>query len=184
VIFGVAGSDRTPCAARLRIPTQIRFDAAGNLYAGAGGFGITGDAASGATPYGNARIRDFGGYDGPAQAAKLNQPQGMRVDGASKIFFVDRANDCIQLCAATASAALPLPSSPGAPRCPLLRVARQINGHGVARARPRLGRDRAVSRRRCRGTLAAIASGAASGPACSVTVPVGGRTLSYTLPAR
>jgi hypothetical protein len=63
VIFGVAGSDRTPCAARLRIPTQIRFDAAGNLYAGAGGFGITGDAASGATPYGNARIRDFGGYD-------------------------------------------------------------------------------------------------------------------------
>jgi hypothetical protein len=49
VIFGVAGSDRTPCAARLRIPTQIRFDAAGNLYAGAGGFGITGDAAFGAT---------------------------------------------------------------------------------------------------------------------------------------
>jgi len=97
---GAAGDGGSATSATMSFPTDVKVDAAGNLYIA--------DTA-------NSRIRKVdttgnintiagsgppggtGGDGGPAIAAKLNTPYGVAVDAAGDVFITDSVNQSIRL---------------------------------------------------------------------------------------
>jgi uncharacterized protein (TIGR03437 family) len=99
--FGGSGGDGgAATSATLSFPTDVKVDAAGNLYiADTSNSRIrkvdtTGNinTVAGSGPPGGS-----GGDGGPARAAKLNTPYGVAVDGAGDIFITDSVNQSIRL---------------------------------------------------------------------------------------
>lgn len=96
---GFAGDGGLAIKAKLDQPFDVAFDRAGNLH-----FSDTFnhrirrvDAKTGVitTVAGNGK-KGFGGDDGPATAAMLNEPYGLELDAAGNLYIVDRLNFCIR----------------------------------------------------------------------------------------
>ncbi|MEO7652671.1 MAG: hypothetical protein ABIZ80_19600, partial [Bryobacteraceae bacterium] len=97
-IQGYSGDGGPATSALLNDPRAVEVDAVGNLYI---------------SDWGNHRIRrvslagtittlagtgtaGFSGDGGPASAAALNAPQGLRVDGSGNLYFADTRNNRIR----------------------------------------------------------------------------------------
>jgi sugar lactone lactonase YvrE len=90
---GYNGDDKPATAARLRLPTGVAVDAAGNVFvADSGNHRVRRvDAATGRiTTVAGTGERGYDGDDQPAAAAALNWPTGVAVDAAGNLFVADR----------------------------------------------------------------------------------------------
>src|SRR5262245_27630221 len=92
---GWSGDGGPALQAKLNEPYEVRFDAAGNIYwvermshtvrrLDAKSGKISTVAGSG--------VAGFGGYGGPATAAKLSQPHSIAFDKAGELYICDIAN--------------------------------------------------------------------------------------------
>jgi sugar lactone lactonase YvrE len=102
------GGDHGPAIlARLDEPAGIAVDAAGNLFIADSGNNVIRrvDARTGiiTTVAGNVAadaasdgLGGFAGDGGPATAARLNDPQGVAVDGAGDLFIADTFNNAVR----------------------------------------------------------------------------------------
>ena len=90
-IYGYNGDGLPASQTQIAGPYSLIFDAAGNLYIGAGLYRILRlDAASGTiSTFAGTGIRGFTGDGGAAVAARLSYPDQMEIDGAGNLFFTD-----------------------------------------------------------------------------------------------
>ena len=95
---GLSGDGGLGTSAKLRMPTGVAVDEAGNVYIAdswnsrirkvdTSGI-ITTVAGSGCGYY----CSGYGGDGGPATQAKLNQPEGVTLDSVGNIYFTDASN--------------------------------------------------------------------------------------------
>ena len=97
--FSGSGGDGGPATvARLSSPAGVAVDGAGNLYiADRGNDRIRKvDAAGVISTVAGDGTEGFGGDDGPATAAQLNNPYGVAVDGAGNLYIADSFNHRIR----------------------------------------------------------------------------------------
>jgi len=95
---GFSGDNGPATSALLNFPNMVAFDAAGNLYiADTGNNRIRKVSTAGiiTTVAGSAQ-KGSTGDGGPATAASLNEPQGVRVDSSGQIFISDTSNHKIR----------------------------------------------------------------------------------------
>ncbi|HZX28370.1 MAG TPA: SMP-30/gluconolactonase/LRE family protein [Telluria sp.] len=78
----------------LEAPRALAFDAAGKLYVAAGNR-IAIVAPNGQTTYAGAAASGSG--DGPAAAARFNQPAGLAVDAAGNLYVADTGNHALRM---------------------------------------------------------------------------------------
>jgi NHL repeat-containing protein len=104
---GYSGDGRPGAFAELNEPTGVAVDARGNLYIADSANNVirrvdartgiittvAGDAAAGKASDG---LGGFSGDGGPAVAARLNDPQGVAVDGAGDLFIADTFNNAVR----------------------------------------------------------------------------------------
>ncbi|MFJ5215981.1 hypothetical protein ACIP98_14790 [Streptomyces sp. NPDC088354] len=104
---GYAGDGRAAADARLNQPTGLAVDVQGNLYIAdsannvvrrvdAGTRVITTVAGDHAAGQAHDGLGGFSGDGGPATSARLNDPQGVAVDGAGDLFVADTFNHAIR----------------------------------------------------------------------------------------
>ena len=95
---GFAGDGGPASAARFTRPTDIRFDAAGNLYiADQGNERIRVINTSGiVSTVAGCGIIGFSGDGGPATAAKLFAPTGLDFDAAGNLYIADDSNSTVR----------------------------------------------------------------------------------------
>ncbi|WP_433890525.1 hypothetical protein [Streptomyces sp. CA-111067] len=104
---GYAGDGRTAWGAQLNQPTGLALDAKGNLYIADSANNVirrvdarTGVITTVAGDYAADKADDglggFSGDGGPATSARLNDPQGVAVDGAGNLFVADTFNNAIR----------------------------------------------------------------------------------------
>jgi len=75
----------------------VAVDAAGNLYVSGGYVIVKVDTAGNVTPFaGNPTTAGFSGDGGPATAALLFGPRGLRVDASGNVWVADTGNNRIQ----------------------------------------------------------------------------------------
>jgi hypothetical protein len=111
---GFSGDGGAATGAELGDPSDVVTDGAGNLViADTGNSRIRVVAASTGTFYGRAMtagdiytvagtgIDGFSGNGGPATSAKLNEPQGVTVDGSGNLVIADSMNDRVRVAAAS-----------------------------------------------------------------------------------
>ncbi|WP_435177334.1 hypothetical protein [Actinacidiphila sp. bgisy145] len=105
---GYAGDGKAATRAQLDQPTGLALDAKGNLYVADSANNVIRrvDAASGAIStvagdYAAARADDglggFAGDGGAATSARLNDPQGVALDGAGDLFVADTVNNAVRM---------------------------------------------------------------------------------------
>jgi uncharacterized protein (TIGR03437 family) len=97
-VAGFSGDGGPATLARLRAPSGLAVDSAGNLYVSDGGDNRIRKVGSGgiiATVAGNGAAR-FSGDGGPAAAASLNSPQGVALDAAGNLYIADYSNSCVR----------------------------------------------------------------------------------------
>ncbi|WP_327287261.1 NHL domain-containing protein [Streptomyces sp. NBC_01198] len=104
---GYAGDGKAASHARLNQPTGLALDARGNLYIADSANNVirrvdarTGVITTVAGNYAAGIASDglgaFAGDGGPATSARLNDPQGVAVDGAGDLFVADTVNNAIR----------------------------------------------------------------------------------------
>ena len=104
---GCGGDGRPSQSAQLNQPTGLALDAEGNLYIADSGNNLirrvdakTGRISTVAGDYAAAQANDglggFSGDGGPATAARLDDPQGIALDGAGDLFVADTFNNAIR----------------------------------------------------------------------------------------
>jgi uncharacterized protein (TIGR03437 family) len=95
---GASLGDNGPAtSALLYTPVGIALDSAGNLYiADAAGNRIRKISNGMITTVAGSGTPSFGGDNGPATSAELNQPAGVAVDSAGDIYIADTLNDRIR----------------------------------------------------------------------------------------
>jgi sugar lactone lactonase YvrE len=104
---GYAGDGRTAWGAQLNQPTGLALDAKGNLYIADSANNvirrvdartgvITTVAGNYAADEANDGLGGFSGDGGPATSARLDDPQGVAVDGAGNLFVADTFNNAIR----------------------------------------------------------------------------------------
>ena len=102
---GYSGDGSIAIAAKLQSPTDVTIDATGNVYIADNGnnairmvdtFGIITTVAGTGSITGA-----FSGDGGPATAAELNAPVGIKADGAGNLYIADVGNNRIRLVDAT-----------------------------------------------------------------------------------
>ena len=104
---GYSGDGRLAAFAELNEPAGVALDAQGNLYIADSASNVirrvdartgiittvAGDYAAGKASGG---LGGFSGDGGPAASARLNDPQGVAVDGAGDLFIADTFNNAIR----------------------------------------------------------------------------------------
>jgi DNA-binding beta-propeller fold protein YncE len=106
-VAGYAGDGRLGAFAELNEPTGLALDAKGNLYIADSANNVirrvdarTGVITTVAGDYAADRASDglggFSGDGGPATSARLDDPQGVAVDGAGDLFIADTFNNAIR----------------------------------------------------------------------------------------
>ncbi|WP_141726374.1 NHL domain-containing protein [Actinacidiphila rubida] len=104
---GYAGDGKTASRAQLNQPHGLALDAAGNLYVADSSNNVIRrvDAATGtittvagdhAADQAADGLGGFSGDGGPATSARLNDPQGVALDGAGDLFVADTFNNAIR----------------------------------------------------------------------------------------
>jgi DNA-binding beta-propeller fold protein YncE len=104
---GYSGDGRLAAFAELNSPTGLAVDAQGNLYIADSANNVirrvdakTGIITTVAGDYAADKANDglggFSGDGGPATSARLNDPQGVAVDGAGDLFIADTFNNAIR----------------------------------------------------------------------------------------
>lgn len=104
---GYSGDGGSAARASLNMPTGLALDAKGNLYIAdsannlvrrvdAGTGVITTVAGNFAKDKANDGLGGFSGDGGPATSARLDDPQGVAVDGAGDLFIADTFNHAIR----------------------------------------------------------------------------------------
>jgi hypothetical protein len=101
-VYGYNGDGLPASQTQISGPYSLAFDAAGNLFIGAGGYRVLRlDAASGTiSTYAGTGILGFTGDGGPAIAARLSYPYRIALDGAGNLFFTDGEAKRIRMVAA------------------------------------------------------------------------------------
>ncbi len=98
---GASVGDNGPAtSARLNEPQDVAVDAAGNLYIADTSNNRIRKVANGVitTVAGNG-IQGFGGDNGPATSAELNEPWGVAVDAAGNLYIADTSNNRVRMVA-------------------------------------------------------------------------------------
>jgi DNA-binding beta-propeller fold protein YncE len=104
---GYAGDGRPAPFAELNEPTAVAVDAHGNLYIADSANNVirrvdarTGIITTVAGDYAAGQASDglggFSGDGGPATSARLNDPQGIALDGAGDLFIADTFNNAVR----------------------------------------------------------------------------------------
>ncbi|HEX4832591.1 MAG TPA: hypothetical protein VH478_16020 [Trebonia sp.] len=104
---GYSGDGAKAYNAKVDQPTGLAFDAKGNLYIADAGNNVirrvdakTGVITTVAGDYAADQASDglggFSGDGGPATSARLNDPQGVAVDGAGDLFIADTFNNAVR----------------------------------------------------------------------------------------
>src|SRR5262249_8464730 len=96
---GFSGDGGPATAARINNPAHLAFDAAGNLYFADSGNNRVRKIAAGTniiTTIAGTGSAGFSGDAGPANAAQLNDPEGIGVDNAGDVFIADTGNKRIR----------------------------------------------------------------------------------------
>jgi sugar lactone lactonase YvrE len=149
---GYSGDGRLAVFAELNDPTGVAVDAQGNLYIADSANNVirrvdakTGVITTVAGDYtadkANNGLGGFSGDGGPATSARLDDPQGVAVDGAGDLFIADTFNNAIRevtpagvistvVNAATATGGAPAPGGESSGKAP---TASKLNTpYGVA----------------------------------------------------
>ena len=106
-VAGYSGDGKLGSFAELNEPTGVALDAQGNLYIADSANNVirrvdakTGIITTVAGDYAADKASDglggFSGDGGPATSARLNDPQGVAVDGAGDLFIADTFNNAIR----------------------------------------------------------------------------------------
>ena len=106
-IAGYSGDGRLGAFAELNEPTGVALDAQGNLYIADAANNVIRrvDARTGiittvagdyAADKAGGGLGGFSGDGGPATSARLNDPQGVAVDGAGDLFIADTFNNAVR----------------------------------------------------------------------------------------
>ena len=106
-VAGYSGDGRLAAFAELNEPTGLALDAQGNLYIADSANNVirrvdakTGVISTVAGDYAADKASDglggFSGDGGPATSARLNDPQGVAVDGAGDLFIADTFNNAVR----------------------------------------------------------------------------------------
>jgi hypothetical protein len=96
---GFSGDGGPATAARINNPAHLALDAAGNLYFADSGNNRVRKIAAGTniiTTIAGTGSAGFSGDAGPANAAQLNDPEGIGVDDAGDVFIADSGNKRIR----------------------------------------------------------------------------------------
>jgi sugar lactone lactonase YvrE len=137
---GYAGDGRPAAFAELNSPTGVAVDAHGDLYIADSANNVIRrvDATTGiittvagdhAADQANDGLGGFSGDGGPAASARLDDPQGIAIDGAGDLFIADTFNNAIRqvtpagtittvVNAATATGAAPAPGAESSGKAP------------------------------------------------------------------
>jgi hypothetical protein len=94
-VAGYSGDGGLGSFAELNEPTGVALDSQGNLYIARTGI-ITTVAGDYAADKASDGLGGFSGDGGPATSARLNDPQGVAVDGAGDLFIADTFNNAIR----------------------------------------------------------------------------------------
>ncbi|HXB72405.1 MAG TPA: hypothetical protein VNY05_29475 [Candidatus Acidoferrales bacterium] len=95
---GTSFGDNGPAtSAQLSGPTGVALDSAGNLYIADTNSRIRKVANGVMTTVAGNGTRGFSGDNGPATSAALDQPYGVAVDPAGKVYFADSWNNRVRL---------------------------------------------------------------------------------------
>src|SRR5436190_10804872 len=106
-VAGFGGDNGLATAARLRAPTRLALDAAGNLYIADSANNVVRKvtAATGViTRFAGNLGAAFWGDDGPADTASLNWPMGLAVDADGNLFISDYLNCRVRMVKAASGA--------------------------------------------------------------------------------
>ena len=97
-VSGFGGDGGPAVSALLGLPYDVAVDAAGNLYiADRGNHRIRKVDTTGViTTVAGTGVSGFGGDDGPAVSAQLNDPYGVTVDAAGNVYIGDTGNNRIR----------------------------------------------------------------------------------------
>ena len=94
---GFSGDNGPAASAQLYFPGAVAVDSAGNLYIADTGNNRIRKVSNGVitTVAGNG-TRGFSGDNGPAASAQLNEPEGIAVDSAGRLYIADFGNNRIR----------------------------------------------------------------------------------------
>ena len=96
-VSGFSGDSGPATNAKLNNPTAVAVDTAGNIYVADGGNGclrkVSSTSGSISTIAGTPTVPGFAGDGSAATACQLNNPSGLAVTAAGKIFISDRGNN-------------------------------------------------------------------------------------------
>ena len=95
---GYSGDTGQATKAQLDGPSHLAVDSAGNLFIAETGNNVVRKVAPDGviTTYAGTGTAGFSGDTGPATSAQLSQPQGVAVDAAGNLFFVDSSNSRVR----------------------------------------------------------------------------------------
>jgi hypothetical protein len=97
-VYGYSGDNGPATAAELGYPEDVALDAAGDLFIADSGSNVVREVSAGgtiSTVAGNGTA-GYSGDNGPAVAAELSNPEGVKVNAAGDLFIADVGNNVVR----------------------------------------------------------------------------------------